>query len=164
MESATILSSPTTLELCARFAMHGTTALKCICMSDSEYHRLQSSVEAWCCSLCFKTALPFHDSSTLNSTVSSTSNSCSSSLFFPHESVLTGIVLLCIPTVAVYCPKLIFSVPMLLLFTQMFMLLPKPGWMDPYLTLSCLSLTILSSVVTETGISWFGFNSLVSVH
>ncbi len=43
---------------------------KCVCIDESEYHRLQLSDEAWCCSSCFRTALPFHDSSTLNSTIS----------------------------------------------------------------------------------------------
>ncbi|XP_064393634.1 uncharacterized protein LOC135341084 [Halichondria panicea] len=53
---------------------------KCVCIDDSEYHRLQLSDEAWCCSSCFRTALPFHDSSTLNSTISSTSCSTSDSI------------------------------------------------------------------------------------
>ncbi len=62
---------------------------KCVSIDDSEYHRLQLSDEAWCCSSCFRTAMPFHDSSTLNSTISST-------LFLPHSPVpMEGTAQLC---------------------------------------------------------------------
>ena len=40
---------------------------KCLDMNESEYSRLQHSDEGWCCPQCFKTAFPYHNSSTLNS-------------------------------------------------------------------------------------------------
>ena len=50
---------------------------KCIGMSEPEYIDLQNSDEPWCCSTCFREALPFHDVSCLNSTSTDTSKPAS---------------------------------------------------------------------------------------